>query len=60
MKRGSRFESNLLKFGDKILRSVFGQFKDIHYVGNERKKVAIKKLVAKNCAGIENYFSLWR
>lgn len=34
MKRGSRFESNLLKYGDKILRAVFGQFKDIHYIGN--------------------------
>ena len=34
-------------------------FKDCHYFGNEKKKYCIRKLVAKSCSGIGQYFQKW-
>ena len=58
--KASRFESGLHHFGMKILRHSFGKFKDEHYFGNDRKKMAIRRLVDKSCSGIDKYFSIWK
>jgi hypothetical protein len=35
-----------------MIRSTLVRFKDEHYFGNDRKKEAIRTLVARSCTGI--------
>lgn len=58
--KASKFESGLFRFAQKMVRFPINKFKDEHYVGNDRKKMAIRKLVAKSCSGIDKYFSIWK
>lgn len=54
--RATKFEKNLSSFASKLLRTTVSRFKDDHYFGNDRKKMAIRKLVARSCTGIAKYF----
>lgn len=54
--RATKFESKLSSFSSKLIRTTLIRFKDDHYFGNDRKKMAIRKLVARSCTGISKYF----
>ncbi len=50
--KASKFERNLFNIAQKMIRSTLVRFKDEHYFGNDRKKEAIRTLVARSCTGI--------
>lgn len=58
--KASSFERKLFHFSQKILRTSLNRFKDDQYFGNDKKKQAIRTLVAKSCTGIEKYFDIWK
>ena len=58
--KASKFEAGLFRIANKIMRFSLGKFKDEQYVGNDRKKMAIRKLVEKSCSGIDKYFTIWK
>lgn len=47
-------------YAAKIIRTALNRFKDDLYFGNDKKKLAIRTLVARSCSGIEKYFAIWK
>jgi|JI10StandDraft_1071094.scaffolds.fasta_scaffold1627226_1 hypothetical protein len=58
--KASKFEKNLFTYSQKLIKLTISKFKDDHYFGNDRKKQAIRTLVARSCTGISKYFDLWK
>lgn len=50
--KASKFEQCLFTFSNKGIRFTYQIFKDQHYFGNDRKKLAIRKLVARSSSTI--------
>lgn len=58
--KASKFEKCLFVFSNKGIKFTYQVFKDQHYFGNDRKKLAIRKLVARSSSTIEKYFDAWK
>lgn len=58
--KAMKFESGLARLVSKNLRGTYEKFKDETYEGNNKKKLAVRKLILVTMSGSNKYFNKWR